>query len=1143
MPPEDREASGGVPTGETHQVTEMLRSIVDHPHRFDGEDIMPLLISENAYYRGEAERVTLSVIEQAPDRVIRDIDRLTALLEDDPDHIGELVRVLAEVIDVGDQHLGAHTVDMLTSRLERSEDDDERGQICLLIGNGVTDRGADALLRTADLDVRLAETAISELEQMVDRAVADLGGSRRRWEGTEAVLLRVAQERPEILDPHLDVLFDALGMPRCDIVSVLGRYFRQSQPPAVDVPAEAWEILDTADGGGEHQRASDALELVIDMGALSEGLPKLIERYSGTLETSDVEDELRHALDQLTTLAHVDAGPVVELLPTVGQVARDAPEGGLRRPLRRLALACLDDGERPVIDVLSGMVGQLGGRSAVETLGSHLGVLRRRMDGGSYPLEPDEAGAMILGGLRERLSASADTELLLPLHRPRLLASIVLEAALHPSVRSQLVLLDVVRGEWGAKKDIRTLLDECEVVCGPHADRSVRASDAIEELHVRRDGQLSGPDEPTGAEVTFVRDLSDLDAVDSGRFDHVLLFHVDRVGDGVVEATDGLDLLPTTAVTGVYSMMTRHESGMVSWYGPPDVDDLALVRPNRPQLLAEPMGVDEGHHNAQGLHASFGPVQEGLQATVTLQGVDSGEMGSVFGNIYDIAIKLKHAGIEDAASKLFNSGFVFERLPVPADTFDGIRLDQVRAGQRYVAWSTEMYIDRIDELAGTIGDMRAPLLLMEARDDLGALRDSVAEYSPMYDAVRSQVIEALEQDEQVMLLVSRRSWAAIVRRALVVDLEESLDSSGGELTVCGPRDARHAGGVDRVVIPGPLPPWLMGFQLHPQTPRIIVLMYDLRWEVTVREHLDEYIDEVRSVFGVLREDDLIGASLTVDDADLPPTPDDTSAKAVLAPQDDPSAMSELERLFARSRPSRESRGAGDHTHERYEVLTSDGEVIGVGGGLQLIIDGSSGYTWVHAAAISQNDRLVCFERNTMDRLWSEHLDEYHSDTGGRVLDVIDLWYRSMLELMRETADRWSVEIGGSDHLRRLTREIQAAGSVRQRSTIRSWLNAVLGAEGAAELVRDPSYVIGPRSADDVRIVLSLSPAELDTGATEVSRAMNTIRAAHRQQGDEFRDRRLALVGGASDPRTLDGIDVVTVEQITKLRVDEDNPDD
>jgi hypothetical protein len=179
----------------------------------------------------------------------------------------------------------------------------------------------------------------------------------------------------------------------------------------------------------------------------------------------------------------------------------------------------------------------------------------------------------------------------------------------------------------------------------------------------------------------------------------------------------------------------------------------------------------------------------------------------------------------------------------------------------------------------------------------------------------------------------------------------------------------------------------------------------------------------------------------------------------------------------------------------------------------------------------------------MDRLWSEHLDEYHSDTGGRVLDVIDLWYRSMLELMRETADRWSVEIGGSDHLRRLTREIQDAGSVRQRSTIRSWLNAVLGADGAAELVRDPSYVIGPRSADDVRIILSLSPAELDTGATEISRAMNTIRAAHRQQGDEFRDRRLAHVEGVSDPRTLDGVDVVTVEQITKLRVGDEELDD
>ena len=1143
MAPEDQEASGGVPTGELGQVSEMLRSIPDHPHRFDGEVIMPLLTDDNAWLRGEAERVTLSVIDRAPERVITDIGRLTDILENDPDHISELVRVLAEVIDVTEQHLGADTVDMLASRLQRSEDDDERRQICLLIGNGVTARGAEALLRTADLDVRLAEIAISELKQMVGRAVADLGGSQRRWEGTEAVLLRVARELPSTLDRHLPALFDALGSSDCDVVGILDRYHRRSDSPAEDVPIVAWEILDTADGEGEHSRASAALELVIGTGTLEVGLPRLIDRYSDTLETSGVTSELRHALDQLTSIAQANAEPVVELLATVGQVARGASGHELRESLRRVALACVDDGDRPAIEVLAEVVDRLEGRSAVETLGSHLGILRTRSGGVGHPLEPDEAGAMILGGLRERLSATAETELLLPLHRPRLLAAIILEAALHPSVESQLVLLDVVRGEWGAKKDIRTLLGECELVLGDQVDRSVRASDAIDELHVQIDGQLSGPDEPRGAEVTFVRDLDELETIDTGRFDHVLLFHVDRVGDGVVEATDGLDLQTSTAVTGVYSVMTRHESGLVSWYGPPDVGDPTLVRPNRPQLLAAASVSDDDSGPPRGLHARFGPLHDGLRATITLQGVDSADMGLEFQGIYDIAIKLKHAGIGEAASTLFNSAFMFERLPLPADTFDGIRLDQVRAGERFVAWSTEMYIDRVDRLAGTIDDMRAPLLLMEARDRLGALRDSVAEHSPMYEAVRFQAIEALEQDEQVMVLVGRRSWAPIVRRALMVDLADELDSSAGELTVCGPRDARHAGEVDRVVIPGPLPPWLMGFHVHLRTPRIIVLMYDLRWEVTIREHLDGYIDELRSVLGVLPEDDLIGASVTSDDAALPEPPVAAASEAAPAPNGDPSVMSELERLFARSRPSRETRGTGDYAHERYEVLTSDGQVIDIGGGMQLVIDGSRGYAWIHAAAISQNDRLVTFERDTIDELWSKHLDEYHSDSGGRVLDLIDLWYRSVLDLLRETAERWSLALGGSEHLRRLTREVQSAGCLREPSTIRSWLNAVLRADNAADLIRDPSYVIGPRSADDVRILLSLSTAGLDIDAAKVSRAMKTIRAAHRQQGDEFRDRRLAYVEGAPDPRTLDGVDVITVEQITKSGVDEDGLDD
>jgi hypothetical protein len=779
------------------------------------------------------------------------------------------------------------------------------------------------------------------------------------------------------------------------------------------------------------------------------------------------------------------------------------------------------------------MVGQLGGRSAVETLGSHLGILRVWVEGSKVPVEPDPAGIEILSRLREHLSNSADTEIILPIHRPRLLASVVLEAAFYPNIGSQLVLLDVGGGEWGAKKHVRDLLGLCEVIRGQDADRSVVVTDAVDERHVRNDGQLSTSTLQADHEITFIRKLSELGHVDTGQFDHVLLFHVDRVDDGVAKQTNDLFGESDIPVTGIYSMLTRHISGDLPRYGPPDVSDPTVVTPNRPQIQALEGTVEDSRRYHPNHIAQFGPIRFDVDRKVTLRGVDSGEQREHFDSAYDKATELQRIGNRRVANKLFSSISVFERLPIPADTFDAIRREIRKEGGKYLAWPTTEYVERVHRLQES-EERRIILDLVDAHGHLVNLRDSAAEISPMYEELQSSIIESVQRGERVMLLLNRKSWKPIVERALEADIGEDLAMSDGDLLICGPREARSARKVDEVLVPGPLPPWLMGLHHHVRTSHVTVLMYDLRWEATTRRHLRGHVEDVRSIMGMMASDSFLNVSVDVDRAGLSEVVELPSEDSDVRTRGDEHEVSDLERLFANSRKFRESRNTRTGMSDRYKITSARDARQIIFSGLVLILDGSDGYEWVPVDVISRGDQLVVFDRELRERLWEEHLEDYHGGQDGSVLDFIEYWHEAVESLIDESATEWTIEHGSNDHLNRLALEIKKAGCEKTKSTIKTWLKSIHDTDGARELVWDPSHVIGPRSVGDLKLILSMSSIGEGPRPDDVARAMKTIRTAHRKQGVEFRARRQSYVEKDPDPRSLEGVDVVTVERISKL---------
>jgi hypothetical protein len=788
------------------------------------------------------------------------------------------------------------------------------------------------------------------------------------------------------------------------------------------------------------------------------------------------------------------------------------------------------------------MVGQLGGRSAVETLGSHLGILQVWVDGSKMPVEPDPTGIEILSRLREHLSNSADTEIILPIYRPRLMASVLLEAAFHAKIGSQLVLLDVGRGEWGAKKHVRDLLGLCEVIRDQDADQSLVVTDAVNERHVRNDGQLSSPTSQGGHEITFIRELSELEHVDIGQFDHVLLFHVDRVDDGVARQTNDLFGDLDIPVSGIYSMLTRHISRDLPRYGPPDVSDPTVVTPNRPQIQALE-GVVEGSRRYHPNHiAQFGPVRFAEDREITLRGVDAGEQREHFDSAYDKATELQRDGNRKVANKLFSSISVFERLPIPADTFDAIRREIRKDGGKFLAWPTTEYIEQVHRLQDT-EERRIKLDLVDAHDHLLNLRDSAAEISPMYEALQSSIIESVQRGERVMLLLNRKSWKPIVERALEADIGEDLALSDGDLLICGPRDARSARKVDEVLVPGPLPPWLMSLHHHVRTSHVTVLMYDLRWEATTRRHILDHAEDVRSTMGMTSGDSFLNVSIDIDRAGLSEVLELPSEDSDGRTGGDEREMSDLERLFASSRKFRESRNTRTSMSDRYKMTSENDARQIISSGMVLILNGSDGYEWVPADVVSPGDQLVVFDRELRERLWEEHLEDYHGGQNGMVLDLIEYWHEAVENLIDESASEWTVDPGSNDHLNKLALEIQKAGSEKTKSTIKTWLKSILDTDGARELVWNPSHVIGPRSVGDLQLILSMSSIGEGPRPADVAHAMKITRTAHRKQGVEFRARRQSYVESHPDPRSLEGVDVITVKRISKVETEDDVTDE
>jgi len=757
----------------------------------------------------------------------------------------------------------------------------------------------------------------------------------------------------------------------------------------------------------------------------------------------------------------------------------------------------------------------------------------------------------------EHASRGENVPVVLPYYQPRDIVLIAIAIVLSDiGAERQVGLFSPgSRTQWGMKGEIRGELERFGL---SDATGEVVSAEPIPEVIPHAyvwDGEVKNASDGDGpGRFILCKKLADLEHV--GDLDLILSNLTSRKREDTSERFEDVEEVhPEATFVDTYSYYAKNERDGRPRYGPPLGLDSAQTIPglktvdaivegdefswrprlsdsyfeNSPDGETDRVRWSEGDDDLRALTTS---------ASIEIEHVEAEDVSSLLDRVFEESASLRGVDDDGAGGMIFSRQLFFERLPVPVEDFDEWIRERYYDGERFLPPMIRERIEDVEQRAGSVDNLQAVRPLNRSVEIFKQLSRRLEDRNPMFEALKGRVSDAIEGDQQLVILSESPKHAEILRYSLQKrDVVTQDELSSGTISVVSPDEARGIDPKDVLVICGALHKENAGFYLHPRVAKTIVLTYDRTWANMVDRHACEFVDTLN---GVVAGSDYSPYAYPELSGELEPEPtsQEEPSAASASEAEAPSNRSETQSSASRSSTSplskskadifvdamesvsareyREESGRYKREVRDYVVETEEDVMLEMTNHDRILRERADGseveYHWVSPEALTVSDEIVVVPDELETALWREQLKNLYEEEidADYAIDRLDDWHDSIEEIWTRVADELSTAGISSDskvHGVIYDRIREANDDFdRTRATVRSWFDAVLEADGPIDLVEDPSLTIGPRSYHDIEAIgRTFEYKKLVTEAKEIEAAMEGLRTINRQQGHELHE--------------------------------------
>ena len=607
-----------------------------------------------------------------------------------------------------------------------------------------------------------------------------------------------------------------------------------------------------------------------------------------------------------------------------------------------------------------------------------------------------------------------------------------------------------------------------------------------------------------------------------------------------------------TPVFPIYSATTKQDTGGVPDIAPPSnledaeievvstetslrkigekLSDVAAVR-----SVARSIGSEDDDGSIDRLHP---PIRGALEAAgytwpnaITVRAVGSESLRESVDEALDIGFDLDTCG-----SKILNTAFRFERLPVNASDYDAWVEEKEVVNPHS---QTDTFYDQLDDIEdSTNRDHISSSTTIAVREGVRALdkvNDEVQDSNPLFERLLSRLEETVDNTDQVGIVVARQSFADILGDVLA----EQLDVSNDDVVILTPEAVSSVFTLDKLFVVGPQRPAHAAVYFPSCTSQVEVLTIGTFWESYIEKHASRYRDEL--VEGLAVDGEVLGqlSIKTVDETSAAEEPEPRSTPTALGvpgPSEDadepatdeteaPSAATggggggawlpdSLTEAFERAAEVESEHGSGEGSYgsrPTYEIETESGETVQLGRGEAVYrIDdhpgGGSSYTWTPPSDVGPGDEILVidpwFFKPRRDE-WLQRQYEQRFDDPEAVFRGLYDWWTAMNEILYHL----DTEMGSSGSvLQSFYRAVKHEGVEKHKQTVRLWIKAIEESDAPIELATISEGTKGPSQAEDIEAIgRAFDNSKLKEDAQAIEDALDRIRRFNMIGGRQYRE--------------------------------------
>jgi len=611
-----------------------------------------------------------------------------------------------------------------------------------------------------------------------------------------------------------------------------------------------------------------------------------------------------------------------------------------------------------------------------------------------------------------------------------------------------------------------------------------------------------------------------------------------------------------TPVFPIYSATTTQDTGGVPDIAPPRLEDaeinvvstetsLEKISEKLPDVdtvraLAQSIADGESGDLAARLDP---PIRGALQAAgytwpkeITVRSVGSDSLRESIDKALDIGFDLDTGG-----SKILNTAFRFERLPVHGSDFDAWVQEKGIVNPRT---RTKTFTDQLDDIEdSTDCDHISSGTTIAVRDGvraLDAVNDEVQNANPLFERLLSRLKETVDDTENVGVVVARQSFADVLGEVLAEELNASL---GKDVVVLSPDEVSSVLTLDRLFVVGPQRPAHAAVYFPSCTSQIEVLTIGTHWESYIEKHASRYRDELVEGFAVDSENIGDLSVTTEDETTATEEPEPRRTPIVSTASDasgDVSDVSDVSEPVERGSDASDARGGGgtwlpdslteaferaaevegEHksgeggygSQPTYEIETDSGETVHLGRGEAIYRiesrperEGQS-YSWAPPSDVEPGDEILVIEpsfyRPRRDE-WLQSQYEQQFDDPEAVFNGLYEWWTAMNDILHQLESETGES--GSVH-QAFYRAVEHAGVEKHKQTIRLWIKAIEGSDAPIELATVSDGTKGPDQAEDIEAIgQAFDIPQLEEHAEAIEDALDDVRRFNAIGGRRYRE--------------------------------------